>query len=457
MATEELQFWYDGQIRRATMQILRIFSHFNYAYDYKSDGSYALKRIPARLAMTNRQVAHIMRNNSENVMLSVPSISVSISNITYERSRIQEPFHVDKQHIWERNYDPNTGEYGAEVGGTYTLERYMPVPINLEVQVDFWVSNQEQKNQIFEQVIVLFNPSLQLQTSDNVFDWTALTEISLENIQWSSRGITIGTSDEIEIMTLSFMAPIWISPPAILQRQKLIHTIVTNILESDERTQDLMGSGYGVEWSESDLLARQIVTPGNHAIGVEEGIITLLSEDNGIYDKDNRVFPWEPLLEQYGSFRPGISMISVNPTNEIENHTLDIKGTLDYSSEPNKLIWNIDPMSLPINDLKPITAIINPKNTFPGHGLAIPSSGTRYLLLDEIGDSIAWGNIKAEKNDIIEYDGSKWNTVFISAISKNKTHFLLNSFNNNQLKWSNGEWSFAIDGIYERGFWRILL
>lgn len=457
MATEELDFWYDGQIRRITMQILRIFSHFKYAQNFNSDGSYTLKKVPARMAMTNRQTAHILKNNSENVMLTVPSIAVSISNVTYDRDRVQEPFHVNKVQIWERNYDPETKTYGDKVGGTYTLERYMAIPITIEIQVDIWVSNQEQKNQLFEQIMVLFNPSLQLQTSDNAFDWTALTEISIENIQWSSRSVPIGTTDELEIMTLSFKAPVWISPPAILQRQKLIHTIVTNIIESDAVTDDILGSGYGVEWSDSDLLARAIVTPENHAIGVEGNVITLLNSANGVVDSNNSVYPWEPLLKMYGSFRPGISMISLNPTNDFENHDLDIKGTIDYGPYENQLSWQIDPLTLPSNTLEPITAVIEPHDTFPGHGLASPVKGTRYLLLSDIGDSIAWGSLTAKTNDIIEYDGSKWIIAFVSSIETNNIHFILNQFNNQQLKWNGSGWIYAINGIYERGYWRILL
>lgn len=457
MATEELNFWYDAQIRRMMGQVVRIFSNLKYASDYKSDGSYTLKRIPARMAMTNRQVAHILKNNSENVMLSVPSISINLENVTYDRNRVQEPFHIDKVQIYERNWDKDTGEYGPDLGGTYTLERIMAVPVTLEIKVDFWVSNQQQKEQIFEQLIVLFNPSLQIQSSDNVFDWTALTEIELDGIQWSSRGVPIGTNDEIEVMSISFKLPTWISAPAILQRQKLINTIITNILETNAVTKDLMGSGYGVEWSDSELLARQIVTPGNHAISIEGNTITLLSEANGIYGPNNTIFPWAPLLEQYGVFRPGISMISLNPTNEIENFTQNIKGIVDWGSEPNQLIFNIDPMTLPVNTLPKITAIINPHEVYPGHGIAVPSPGTRYLLLEDIGDSVAWGVISARVNDIIEWDGSKWNTIFVAQNEKNKLHYVLNDYTKKQLKWSGSNWSFAIEGIYARGYWRILL
>lgn len=457
MATEELNFHYDAQIRRSLMQVVRIFGQISYATDFKSDGSYIKRRVPVRLAMTNRQVAHILKNNSENVMLSVPAITVNLNNLVYDRNRVQEPFHVNKVQIAERDYNEETGEYGNKVGGTYTLERYMAVPYTMELQVDLWASNTEQKNQIFEQIAVLFNPSLQLQTSDNVFDWTSLTELSLESVSYTSRGVPIGTSDEIEVLSMNFTAPIWFSPPAILERQKLINTIITNIVDSNERTRDLLGDAYGVDWDDGDLLARQIVTPGNHAVGFTDNVLTLLSDSNGLFGPNDQIFPWDPLIAQYGAFRPGITLIALNPTNDIEDRRYDIRGTVDFGAEPNELLWNIDPSTLPANTLDPVNAIIDPHKAYPGYGLPVPVTGTRYLLLDEIGTSVAWGVITARKNDIIEYDGTKWNTVFVAGNQEDDIQFVTNLFNNKQLKWTGMGWVFALEGIYTRGFWRILL
>ena len=42
------------------------------------------------------------------------------------------------------------------------------------------------KLQILEQILVLFNPSLEVQTTDNYIDWTSLTHVMLESVNWSS-------------------------------------------------------------------------------------------------------------------------------------------------------------------------------------------------------------------------------------------------------------------------------
>lgn len=457
MASESLDFWYDAQIKRMLLQVTRIFGNFQVATGYNPDGTYNLRKVPSRMAIRNRQVAHILKNNSENIMLSVPQITINLDSVSYRRDSVQEPFHVDKVQIWERDYDEETQEYGTKVGATYTLERIMAIPYELTFTVDFWVSNMDQKAQLFEQVAVLFNPSLQLQFTENVFDWTALTEITLTDVTWSNRSIPIGTSEEIEIMSMRFTTPVWISPPAYLQKQKVIHTIVNNILQTNDFIKENLGKGYEMVWDDEDLLGRVITTPGNHSIFVEGNIIKLLGPGNEEIGPNKLPYSWKELIDLYGPFRPGLSMIGLNPTNDIENQTQIIKGTIDFGSEPNELVWTPNIMSLPTNTLLPIKGIIDPHATWPGHGLPVVSTGDRYLLLDEVGTNQAWGNIFAKVNDIIEYDGTKWNTVFVAENEKLNIYYILNSFNNKQLKWTGTEWQYAIEGLYEEGFWRLYL
>ncbi len=458
--TEPLQYWFDGQFRRISLQVARIFSSISYAIGNIKNGEYVLRRVPIRYAVTDRQVAHILKNSSENVMFTIPMMTIFLSNVSYARNRVQEPFHVDKVQIYERDYNEETKEYGTEIGGKYTLERIMPVPYDLTYQLDIWTSNQLQKDQIVEQIIVLFNPGLQLQNSTNVFDWTALSELNLQNITWSSRGITVGTSDEIEITSFEFTLETWISPPSILQKQKLINTIITNISTDIEFIKESEESGLQIYTPESDLMSRVIITPNNNDLMIEGNRLYLLGSKANIKDHEGNIFSWKKLLERYGKFRPGISAIAVNLTNNIENWENAVIGNIEFTNEENMLLWSIDPMTLPSNNFLPIKAIINPKKVWPGNGLEIPSAGHRYLITEEIAPSQAWQNFTANKEDIIEFDGTKWNILFNSVYQRqqNNVYYLINEFNNKQLKWDkNIGWSYAIDGTYQRGYWRILL
>ncbi len=453
--TEKLDFWYDGQIRRFLMQFTRVFTVFSYAAGTNPDGSLRILPIPARYASTDRMVASIQRNNSENSMLSVPMITVHLRDLEIDRSRTQVGEYVEKRQIYEREFDDELETYNSIVGNTFTLERRMPVPITLKINVDIWTSNTEQKLQIFEQIMVLFNPAMDLQHSNNVFDWCALTVIEPEDISWSSRSIPIGNDSEIDILTMSFSAPIWISPPAKLKPQKIIHQIINNI--SDIYNMEGINDGEGLNWDSQDLMARAIHTPRNHQLRVDGNTLTLLTAGGNETTSNGDVLSWRSLLDNYGRFRPGISEIRLRYIENLEDPSKDIRGNIAFLPEPNKLNWSIDPTTLPPNTLDSINGVINPHTVYPGNGLPPAVNGQRYLLTDELGpSSIGWGTVIAKKNDIIQYIGSNWVVAFTAAGSFDP-QVVLNLASMKQLRWTGREWILAVDGDWLPGTWRIFL
>ena len=81
--------------------------------------------------------------------------------------------------MYKKIYDDNNKEYLNTQGKNYTVERMMPTPYTLNVTADIWSTNTEQKLQIMEQILMLFNPSLEIQTTDNYVDWTSLSVVNL--------------------------------------------------------------------------------------------------------------------------------------------------------------------------------------------------------------------------------------------------------------------------------------
>ena len=118
----------------------------------------------------------------------------------------------------------------------------MPTPYTLTVNCDIWSSNTEQKLQILEQICMLFNPSLEIQTTDNYVDWTSLSVVELDNINFSSRTIPLGTESEIDVATLSFSMPIFISPPTKVKKLGVITHIITSIFNEKTGNIDLSQS-----------------------------------------------------------------------------------------------------------------------------------------------------------------------------------------------------------------------
>lgn len=454
-----LDFWYDQQLKRFLLHFGRVFSNFNYMTGQVVNGQPLLRPVPCRMALMDRQVAHIMRNNSENTMLTVPMITYHLRDIEIDRSRTQYGDFTEKVQITEREYDQETDRYGSNPGNRYQLTRQMPVPYNLIMEVNVWTSNFDQKAQLFEQLAIFWNPSLDLQTSDNPLDWTALKIIELEGCTWSSRAIPIGPDNEIDIMTFTVKCPWWLSAPAKLSRQKLIHQIITNIKEVESYDElESLGEGTGMEWSSEELLARIVTTPNDNVISVNGTEITLLGPGGLIEDEDGNPYSWEELIKLYGAIRNNISQLRLRFSENPDDNDVNVIGNISLDpTQPNKLYWMIDASTLPSNTLTNINAVINPHNVFPGHTLPIATTGQRYLLTDDLGpNSQGWGDITAKVNDIIEYNGTKW-TVSFEASSATTTEVVLNLASQKQLKYVDNEWVMAIDGEYPPGMWRLYL
>ena len=47
----------------------------------------------------------------------------------------------------------------------------MPVAYQAQFELNMYVSSQEQHYELLEQILVLFDPTLELWTSDEPFDW----------------------------------------------------------------------------------------------------------------------------------------------------------------------------------------------------------------------------------------------------------------------------------------------
>ena len=140
---------------------------------------------------------------------------------------LQHANHLEKQF---QGFDAvGNPKYNNTQGGGYTVERLMPTPFKLTMKADIWTSNTEQKLQLVEQIMVLFNPSLEIQTTDNYIDWTSLSVINVTTLNFSSRTIPQAAESEIDICTIEFEMPIWISPPAKVKKLGIVRAVVANM------------------------------------------------------------------------------------------------------------------------------------------------------------------------------------------------------------------------------------
>ena len=98
----------------------------------------------------------------------------------------------------------------------------MRFPLIYLCKLGVWTPNTDTKLQLMEQILVLFNPTIQLQQNTNPFDWTQIVD-ELTDIQFNNRTLPQGVDEQIDVSTLTFTLPIWINPPAKVKRQSIIH------------------------------------------------------------------------------------------------------------------------------------------------------------------------------------------------------------------------------------------
>jgi hypothetical protein len=461
--------YYDGQIRKFMTQFIRVLSNFSIELGKGKDGTVQLRQVPVTYGDMTRQVANIIRNNSENALQSAPKISAYITALEYDRERMQNPYHIEKQHLKERNYNETTGEYDNSLGAGYTIEKVMPSPFRLNVNADIFTTNTDMKLQILEQILYLFNPDFEIQKSDNYIDWTSLSYIELTGITFSSRTIPVGADTEIDVASISFSMPIWLSPPVKVSKLGVIQKIIMSVYEDD--------GGIAEGLIDGTLISKSYITPNNYGLLLTGNQLRLLgssgtnvsSGGDGFYtgaQSDTNLDPfeqfgqplnWNILLNQYGKITNGLSQIKLEQDNGNE-----VVGTIATSSlDETILLFSIDSDTIPQNTLTAVSKIINPLTFNPG----TPTNGTRYLVTNEIGDStntfdaVAWGNLRASVNDIIEYNSTsgKWGVVWDASNPDSTLAYVTNLNTGIQYRWNGTTWVKSYEGIYIAGRWTLVL
>ena len=456
-------------------------------------GDGTLHQIPVMYGDADRQVASILRNNSENKVNSIPRISVYVTELKLDRDRVADQSYVGKMHFRER--DIVDGVYTQSQGKNYTVERLMPTPFSLKMKVDIWSANTDQKLQILEQILVLFNPSLELQTTDNYIDWTSLSVLNLNDISWSSRQVPVGAQaggDPIEVATLTVETPIWVSPPVKVKHLGVITKIITSIYDKTATSGDYI-DGLGFDpiagtTTFTDLVSTVVTTSIPYNILVYGNQARLLGPNEPVspheptLDVTVKLGPdinWQELFSQQpGKYTAGSSRLYITQSNGSQ-----VVGTFAINPMDESILqinWNLDSLTTntSIGNYRPnspgtFDAIVNPQTYNPKRPAGEDTDqtiavGTRFLLVEDIGDTgnvdgaDAWKSTEgddliAQANDIIEWTGSEWSIIFNSSQETDALVWQTNIYTGVQYLWNGVSWIKSFEGEYTSDKWKIVL
>jgi hypothetical protein len=302
--------------------------------------------------------------------------------------------------------------------------------------------------------------------------------------------------------------PVYITPPAKVKKMGVVRNLIMNVFSDSGDILNLEDIVYNQE----DGAVQIRVNYGQYSV-------LLLKSNNGVADnfdvslvdaaevirtlglevpaKQGDDIDWHIVLDQYGGFISGISKIYFMQADGNE-----LGGTFVINEvDPTYLLVTMDMDGRRSNDFI-IDAIIdpykyNPKRPNGELSDQTPATGTRFLMLDDVNNSVKAGLIEQNNwdstapadssqgqvydgpdawkdangndpiikvNSIIEWNGTAWITIWdpeenlLEDASTAEADFVSTYIQNLrtglQYRWDGAQWLKSFEGVYAPGYWR---
>jgi hypothetical protein len=201
-----------------------------------------LVRVPIRYGDADRVVNSIISANTQNKPISLPMFSAYLADFQLSPSSQKGVTAIERD-----TYMP--------VGGTFpndlqTAVRRVPTPYKAIFELNLYCSNNDQRFQIMEQLCSLFDPVLQIQTSDNPFSWSRISTLLLERILYETN-YPSETDKRMIKATFEFSTIIWLQVPVNFKQD-----FITSV---NLRIAKLNGSEYVIDDAETTISYQEII------------------------------------------------------------------------------------------------------------------------------------------------------------------------------------------------------
>jgi hypothetical protein len=200
-------YYYDRQFRHYIVQFAAVFAGIQVEVGKREDIESHLIHVPIKNASSDRVVAAIKGENTQNKLMRLPMMSFVLSNVDQMPEARKGTGQRRRQ-----TYMPTGGLFPDDIT---VVEQRMPVPYKGVFELNVWASNQDQHYQMMEQILSLFDPFLQIQLNDEMFDWRKISTIELIDVRFEET-IPSGTERRLIQSILSFNIPIHLSMPALV-------------------------------------------------------------------------------------------------------------------------------------------------------------------------------------------------------------------------------------------------
>ena len=213
------------QLEKYIGQFMRIFSGFQVEDGVERDGTRNRKRVPVVYGNMSRITASILTNRDHLSAASLPIMAANMMSLTPDPSNKKTPHHRD-----ERSMRTATNYTRYDVVDRLTGPAFI---MNMELSI--YASSTTELFDIVEQILLIFNPRVAIQTSSSVVDSSYITDVSLVEIRPEIQ-YPMGTENQTVVMTLVFDVPVRLKYPQGFN-DNIIEQIVQNVKTSEEEVQ----------------------------------------------------------------------------------------------------------------------------------------------------------------------------------------------------------------------------
>lgn len=220
-------FYYNNQLTKHIVQFMAIFTNLKVSIG-KNDSNSAsnLIEVPIVYGSRDRVVSHIFSEQTQNKMIKLPVMSAQIISIDLARDRLAGQGQERKEVKLKRG--------GVIPDDLQQHTMLKPVPYEIQMELSINTSNTDHHFQILEQILILFNPSIQIQVSDTYGNQQSHLEVFLQSIGLEEN-YPAGTDNRIMSSIITFAYVMYLASPVNL-RNEIIKEIQLRIAAVTDTT-----------------------------------------------------------------------------------------------------------------------------------------------------------------------------------------------------------------------------